>query len=126
MRSGFKVEDPWQPGIELRPAEPAGPNFGALSYFWPHELLMAIEAGQENEVVDVTILRTRPLVIAICFLLLLPVGILIIILGIDDLSEDLGASVSPLGLMLCGICLVAIWFNGLRVTAAQELIRNKV
>merc|ERR1719254_316541 len=48
------------------------------------------------------------------------------VVGWDDLSHDLGASVSPLGLILLGVAILLFWFHGTRLLAARELCRLKV
>jgi len=129
MRRGQKVKDPWQDGIEILSVYAPGPNDGTLSYFWPHELLRVLEAGSADEEdinIHVATMRRRPLTIACIFLLIIPVGVFMILIGLEDLSTDLGASVSPLGLMLVGIGLVGVWFQGIRTRAANELRQHNV
>jgi len=45
---------------------------------------------------------------------------------IDNLADDLGASASPLGLVLVGFGLVGLWFHGSRALAAWELRHRSV
>lgn len=125
VKRGQTVDDPWRPGSKISPAEPATEHSGALSYFWPHELKRVAQASAD-EVVDVSHLLRKPVVLTVVFALFLPIGALVVGAGFEDLSDDLGASVSPLGLMIIGIGLCGGWFNGVRVWVAMRLRRSSV
>merc|ERR1712228_447514 len=116
LRRGETVEDPWRPGSWIYPAAPASPNQGALSYFTPRELKAALgprfQGAGDKQLADVSGLLRWPLILVVFFAVWIPVGIIIIGAGMEDLFDDLGASVSPLGLMICGIGVLGTWFHG--------------
>lgn len=58
--------------------------------------------------------------------LLLPVGIALLVVGWEDMGSDLGASVSPIGLIFLGMAALLIWFDGTRFWAAREVQRLSV
>jgi len=122
LRRGETVEDPWRPGSWISPASPPTPNQGALSYFTPNELKAALNGqAADAKLASIRELIRWPLIMAIFFSIWMPVGVVIIVSGMEDLFDDLGASVSPLGLMLFGIGLLGFWFHGLRSYAAWHL-----
>ena len=47
-------------------------------------------------------------------------------MGLDDMADELGASVSPLGLVMFGLGMLGPWFHGVRCWAARALHRSKV
>jgi len=124
VRRGEVVEDPWRPGNRVGPACIRGPNFGALCYLWPSELRSALSKSSDG--VDYAMLVQRPLVLAMLFLLSTPVGIYIMILGYPELADDGGFSVTPLGLMVIGIGLLGVWWQGSRARAAMLLKSRQV
>mmetsp|Transcript_107273 Transcript_107273/g.218898 ORF Transcript_107273/g.218898 Transcript_107273/m.218898 type:complete len:744 (+) Transcript_107273:143-2374(+) len=149
-QKGLHADDPWFPG-QVMPAPPLPClHQGVLSHFLPGELLdalgekaTAVEATSSGEtpseqvsvaegetlgeVVDYGRLVRLPLcwVISSC-LFLVPSGVALMVIGWDDLSNDLGASVSPLGLILLGFAMLLVWFHGTRVLAAREVRRLRV
>jgi len=50
-------------------------------------------------------------------------GVVLVIIGWQDLDDDLGASVSPLGIILLGVSTLIIWFHLTRFQALQALER---
>jgi len=129
LRRGETVEDPWRPGNFAEPARKATRHDGALSYFTPNELRAAIQAptpSQSSGEVDARQLARWPLVFFVAFAALMPVGVFVIGLGFEDLYDDLGASVSPLGLMILGIGILGAWFHGSRLLAAAHLVRTSL
>lgn len=127
VRQGKTVEDPWRMGSMISPAKHPTENAGALSYFWPSEL-HALAQGPTIEGGQVLLGNLVPklLLWVGSFAVLIPIGGWVIFIGLDDLSDDLGASWSPLGLMIVGIGILGVWFHGTRLWAAQELKRGKV
>merc|ERR1712032_1337118 len=88
----------------------------------PNELKKTLAAQQPGaKKADVYPLLHMPLILACCFALLLPAGLAMIIIGMEDLFSDLGASISPLGLMVFGIGVLGTWFNLVRTHAAWKL-----
>lgn len=75
---------------------------------------------------DIHQLKRQPLLWAIIYAIAIPIGVGFIFKGLDDMADGLGASVSPLGLMLSGIGIVGVWFHGLRFTAAVDLCIHQV
>jgi len=126
VKQGEIVEDPWRPGSMIHPAEPPTELAGALSYFWPSELKSCLDRGSgagAAEPADVSRLWHRPLAVTLVGLVLIPPGIAVVTAGFPDLFDDLGASVSPLGLMAIGVGISGAWFNGMRVRVALHLQR---
>lgn len=123
LRRGETVEDPWRPGSWVVPAPPPTANQGTLSYFTPNELKGALEGQADKNATKAEIgpLVRWPAILAFLFAILLPVGAAIVSSGMEDLFDDLGASVSPLGLMIFGIGLLGTWFHGARARAAWSL-----
>jgi len=125
LRRGEVVEDPWRPGSFVHPSEPPTENAGALSYFTPSELKAVVDAGPlAGGLAKVSPLLKRALLWSSLFVAFVPAGGIVVGLGLEDLSDDLGASVSPLGLMGVGLGICGLWFNGVRATAAMDLKRN--
>lgn len=128
LKRGRPVEDPMRAGCWIYPAEEYGTFHGALSYFTPNELRLVIEDSPStpgSKVVITPLLKWLTLYVVI-FSVLLAVGIVLMIFGFEDMGSDLGASVSPLGLMVFGIGLVGFWFNAQRGFAARYLMNNSV
>jgi len=122
IRRGETVEDPWRPGSFVSPRAPPGPHDGALSYFWPSELRAALKSCGSDARIPQRALLIRPLRIAVfCALVLIPLGVFILIFDIEALGDDLGASVSPMGLMLAGLGILGVWFHGSRAWISREL-----
>mmetsp|Transcript_46932 Transcript_46932/g.135203 ORF Transcript_46932/g.135203 Transcript_46932/m.135203 type:complete len:213 (+) Transcript_46932:1-639(+) len=124
LKRGQRVADPWREGNYIYPAEPPTRNAGLLSYFLPHELKDVIgrsNLGAPAEPADVSRLWRGPLLWALLGVALLPARVAVVVAGLEGLADDLGASVSPLGLMLVGIGIVVVWFHGLRVWVAMRL-----
>lgn len=48
-------------------------------------------------------------------------GIASVVLGWKDLADDLGASHSPIGLVLLGFALLQMWFQWVRLRAVQAM-----
>merc|ERR1712217_249627 len=70
--------------------------------------------------------QRRPLILTVIFIAIMPVGFVIISIGWEGLFDDLGASWSPIGLMIVGVGLLGTWFNGVRVLAARELLLHTI
>lgn len=122
---GLPAEDPWFPGQIVEPAPTPGPNEDLLAHFWPGELLISA-SDQSSDGVDYALLlsRTRR---GICLgLLLLPLGVVLMVAGWSDMGSDLGASVSPIGLIFLGVATLLIWFDGTRFLAARQVQHRAV
>jgi len=130
LKRGETVEDPWNPGVYVSPAKPDGPRAGALAYFWPSELRAALAASpcsrDDDGHASVKTLLNRPLRLALLAAALIPIGVTIIAWGWVDMFDDLGASVSPIGLVLLGCGLLGVWFHGVRASAALALRKCQV
>lgn len=103
---------------------------GPLAHFTPKELREMLGGNlsgddEEGRVVIIPLLEWLFLYVSV-FSILLGVGIFLMIYGLKDMSSDLGASVSPLGLMVFGIGLVGFWFSLSRFFAARYLMNNSV
>jgi len=123
-RKGLPAEDPWFPGRFLEPPPASGPDEALLAHFWPRELRATLEAGIGMVNYDALWWSTlRGVVLGV---LLVPGGLFLMIVGWKDLGEDLGASVSPIGLILLGIATLLIWFDCTRLCAAREVKRREV
>jgi len=127
VRRGETVEDPWRPGNMVKAQAPPGPSAGTLAYFWPAELKKLAELSCPGQPVNMRVLLPRPVAFTVLHMVLvIPLGLLIVALGMADLQDDLGASVSPIGLMLVGIGVLGAWFDGIRVRAAASLLGKEV
>lgn len=131
LRRGEPVEDPWRPGSIVYPAEPPTRHTGALSYFFPHELKRCVQQEASDYIAsgaaDTSSLWKPPCVwMCVAAFVLIPLGSVGISAGLEGLGDDLGASVSPLGLMLVGVGAVTLWFHGQRFRAARYLCGARV
>jgi hypothetical protein len=111
------------PRVPMTEVSEAGLNSGILAYFWPSELhatIASLPPQVEPETacnLTSNIMKQLLLKVVLC-LLLLGAGIAVVILGFNDLGNDLGDSVSPLGLILAGFGLLGLWWSGSRLRAA--------
>lgn len=128
LKEGYPAEDPWRAGNVVYPAPTPTPNMGVLSYLTPSELRTLCKNYLcANDVVDARSLCYRPLAWLIFNLAgVLPIGIVVTVLGAKDLTSDLGASVSPLGIMIAGVGLLSAIVCYLRFSAAREIHRLQV
>ena len=55
-----------------------------------------------------------------------PFGVVLMVMGWGDMGSDLGASVSPIGLILLGVAILLIWFDGTRFLAARQVQQRTV
>jgi hypothetical protein len=116
---GLPAEDPWFPGSIMGPPPAPGPNDDVLSYFWPSELKIAFEQESDNAAFSSLWWRTlRGIVIGLC---LFPCGVTLIALGWKDMNSDLGASVSPIGLIFVGVAILLSVFDMTRLLAVKEV-----
>lgn len=127
LRKGNRVQDPWRPDNFVQPADPLTDNSGLLSYFTPSELKQLAETvDDDNDYVVADKSWRCPAIGAIVAILFSIPGIVIMIIGWKDLSSDLGASISPIGAMIVGICGFALWFAIIKFQAAVELLKRPV
>eukprot|EP00404_Azadinium_spinosum_P007488 CAMPEP_0180434964 /NCGR_PEP_ID=MMETSP1036_2-20121128/10228_1 /TAXON_ID=632150 /ORGANISM="Azadinium spinosum, Strain 3D9" /LENGTH=374 /DNA_ID=CAMNT_0022440857 /DNA_START=327 /DNA_END=1452 /DNA_ORIENTATION=- len=124
--AGKVAQDPWFPGKAMPPPPPPSRSEALLSHFWPSELVAALSVGTTPTALNYQGLLWRPwCCIVVAFVLAVP-GAVITIVGWSDLGDDLGASVSPLGVMILGVSGLLIWFNGTRLWAVMELKKQGV
>jgi len=123
LRRGEVVEDPWRPGNFIHPIEQLSIALaGPLSYLMPSELKRVAEApAVEGDVADFRAVIRMTGLHALACALLIPLGIWGVAAGWEEMSDDLGASVSPMGLMSIGIGLVSVWFSSSRLAAMLKL-----
>jgi len=121
---GEVVEDPWRLGGWSVATREAGPHAGLLSYFWSTELRHAV--CSDVGAVNYSWLMWRPLLQVLMFASLSIPGLVIMVWSVHKLFQDEGASETPLGLMLVGISVVGVWFNGMRLWAAHEVQKQGV
>eukprot|EP00929_Paragymnodinium_shiwhaense_P001677 TRINITY_DN101912_c0_g1_i1.p1 TRINITY_DN101912_c0_g1~~TRINITY_DN101912_c0_g1_i1.p1 ORF type:complete len:840 (-),score=98.06 TRINITY_DN101912_c0_g1_i1:3-2522(-) len=121
VKRGQTVEDPWRPGSFVKPAVEPGPNFGALSYMWPSELRAVLKSNM-----DFTWLLKRNLYKFTACVLLVPLGVIVMVAGWEDLGDEMGASLTPIGLMIIGAAILGMWWCGTRAMVARALNRAQV
>jgi Na+/melibiose symporter-like transporter len=121
---GLSAEDPWFPGSVVAPPPVAGPHDDLLAYFWPSELMAAIE--QDGQSGHGNSLRWGTMKGVAIGLFLLPLGITFIFAGWKDMNSDLGASVSPIGLVFLGVALLLISFDGTRLRATFAVDKRSI
>jgi len=139
-KRGLSAEDPWNPGRTLAPPPTPGAHHGLLSYFTPGELLQAVggkaqvamwsrqseQKDQRLESVDYWCLIRSPMKYLIAAGILSVVGTVVLVRGFDELNDDLGASISPIGLIFLGVAVLLAWFHGTRVKAAMKVSELQV
>lgn len=123
---GKEAEDPWFPGRVLPPPSAPGLHVGLLSHFLPSEVLALLSSTKEDEDVNYGGLRSAILRWTMVVLPLAAGGVVLLVLGWDDLSDDLGASVSPIGLVLFGMAMLITWFQCVRLRVLQQMVKLSV
>jgi len=91
-----------------------------LSHFFPNEIFEAVKRN------DLKVLQRKPVLWIAGSLVGCVPSIMLLVVGWDDLSSKLGASVSPIGMMFLGCFLVIIWFNTVRLLAARKVDERQV
>lgn len=119
-RKGLAAEDPWFSGRMLQPPPNACDQDGLLSHFFPAEILEMMGNAESPAPNFMKVKQTTMYWIALGATIAVP-GALVVVLGWQDLDDDLGASVSPLGIILLGISALIIWFHMTRFRALQTL-----
>mmetsp|Transcript_118722 Transcript_118722/g.221932 ORF Transcript_118722/g.221932 Transcript_118722/m.221932 type:complete len:759 (+) Transcript_118722:67-2343(+) len=119
-RKGLSAEDPWFLGRTLQPPPKAGEQDGLLSHFFPAEIDKMIWNAGETAPSFTEVKQTMLCWIATGAIIAVP-GVVLVVLGWEDLGDDLGASLSPLGIILLGISALIIWFHMTRYRALQAL-----
>lgn len=123
-RQGLDAEDPWFPGTSLPPPSLPTAHSGMVSYLFPAELLAMIgEGDQEPNLVLPIWGMVKWMALAIP---LTGAGLVLLVAGWDDLSSDLGASLSPVGLILIGFAALLVWFHGTRALAVRQIAEARV
>jgi len=117
-KNGLTVVDPWNPGYVLKAAAPDGPFTGALSYLWPHELFRLRDSftSPTQQLLQRHVITKLTMTVSLVFS-----GIAIFIYDFPSLVDDLGASWSPLGIMVLSFGVVGTWFNASRLQVLRGL-----
>merc|ERR1711879_1051863 len=84
------------------------------------------QKNQRLESVDYWCLIRSPMKLLILAGVLSVVGTVVLVRGFDELNDDLGASVSPIGLIFLGVAALLAWFHGTRVKAAVKVSELQV
>eukprot|EP00927_Polykrikos_kofoidii_P037934 TRINITY_DN32143_c0_g1_i1.p1 TRINITY_DN32143_c0_g1~~TRINITY_DN32143_c0_g1_i1.p1 ORF type:complete len:946 (+),score=118.02 TRINITY_DN32143_c0_g1_i1:261-2840(+) len=80
----------------------------------------------ELPALNVAVLLKWPVASLVVALALIPVGALIMVAGYDDLVADSGGSVTPIGLMLIGVGILIVWWEGTRLQVALAIRRHGI
>lgn len=119
------VKDPWFPEKTLPPLPPPQEHTHLLMHLWPSEVSKMLRPG-EHKMPDYTVPIYSCCYQIVFGVLLAVVGLAVFAAGWEDLQNDLGGSISPLGAMSLGLSVVVIWFNGVRYQAASQIRRLQV
>jgi len=123
-RKGQPAEDPWFPGNWVDPPTRPGPNDHVLAYFWQEDMKAALQAEGDN--VNYAALQRRTFRGVGVGAVLIPIGVWLMVWGWEDMGSDLGASVSPIGLIFVGLAILSFWFDGTRYRAAREMANRRI